>query len=269
MSKLRTVDWNRRTTGYIDEMGNRYHAHRREVLQAMFPEEALQPGVTIYDFGCGDGSFLPYFLDAGAHVAGCDISPGMIEVARKRLVEKYSVDDTLLTVGGVDVLGEVKSDSLDGMMALNVLAYLNPEDEELFYEQAYRTIRSGGWLLVTHSNRLFDLFSLNKYTNSFFTENLLSTPEYADKMNSLLLKHDEPKDAKALPLPVRENPLNYRFKLARYGFDEVRQEFVNQHEAPPPILKEQAYPDTLNLLPEDRWKLLFTCSTFVSLSRRQ
>lgn len=32
---------------------------------------------------------------------------------------------------------------------------------------------------------------------------------------------------------VRENPLTYRYKLARYGFEETRQEFLNFHPAPP------------------------------------
>ena len=137
------------------------------------------------------------------------------------------------------------------------------------HREAHRIIRRGGWLLVTHSNKLFDMFSLNSYTASFFDENLVLSDGYAAQIKKLLLKHDEPKNSKALPLPLRENPLNYHFKLSHYGFDEVRQEFVNRHEAPPPILKEQTYPDTLDLLPEERWKLLFTCSTFVSLSMHQ
>lgn len=93
-------------------------------------------------------------------------------------------------------------------------------------------------------------------------------PESAAHMSDLLLKHDAPKDTKALPLPLRENPLNYCFKLKQYGFDEVRQEFVNRHEALPPTRKEQAYPETIGLPEEERWKLLFACSTFVSLSPR-
>lgn len=148
MAVVRKVDWNERAAGYIDEMSNPYHAHRRKVLQAMIPESALQPEASIFDFGCGDGSFPPYFLDAGANVAGCDVVPAMIDVARERLGERYSFDGSLLVTGGVEAITDVQSNSLDGMLALNVLAYLNPEEEEQFYKQAHRTIREGGgcWL---------------------------------------------------------------------------------------------------------------------------
>ena len=273
MSELvRKVDWNKRTDGYIDEMSNPYHAHRTKVLQAMIPEDALRRGKKVYDFGCGDGSFLPRFLDAGVDVAGCDISPKMIKVARDRLASSHALDGKVLKVGGVEVLRDLPTGSIDGMIALNVLAYLRADEERAFYEEAHRSIRKGGWLLVTHSNKLFDLFSLNKYTLAFMRDNLLISPadeEGIQGIRSLLLKHDEPQGSKALPLPLRENPLNYRFKLERYGFDEARQEFVNRHEAPPPILWEQTYPDTLGMSPEERWKLLFVCSTFVSLSIRK
>ena len=275
MSKMvRKIDWNERLAGYIDEMHNSYHLHRKDVLQAMIPASALQPGRQIYDFGCGEGTFLARFLDAGARVAGSDIAPGMIDAARERLAQslhRTNSSSSRLRVGGVEVLSDLPQATFDGMMALNVLAYLNPVEERTFYEQAHRALRKGGWLLVTHSNQLFDLFSLNKYTLAFMRDNLLFSSEraYAEEIAALLLKHDEPKGSKALPLPLRENPLNYRFKLDSYGFDEIRQEFVNRHEAPPPVLREQHYPDTLNLPPEERWKLLFTCSTFVSLSTRR
>ena len=148
MSDIRKIDWNERTEGYLDEMSNPYHAHRRKVLEAMIPESALQPDSRIFDFGCGDGSFLPLFLDAGATVAGCDVAPGMIEVARERLGKRYSFDGGLLAIGGVERLADLQDDSLDGMMALNVLAYLSSEEEHQFYEQARRTIRGEGgcWL---------------------------------------------------------------------------------------------------------------------------
>ena len=33
------------------------------------------------------------------------------------------------------------------------------------------------------------------------------------------------------------DPLNYGFKLAKHGFTEIRQEYMNWHETPPPLLQ--------------------------------
>ena len=67
---------------------------------------------------------------------------------------------------------------------------------------------------------------------------------------------------------VRENPLTYKFKLAKYGFLEKRQEFINLHPVPPSIIGDKIYYDTLNWNEDERWKLMFICSTFGSLSTR-
>jgi hypothetical protein len=186
----------------------------------------------------------------------------MISAARECVLKSgHAVGEDRIRVAGVGMFDSIPDRSLGGIVALNVLAYLNPEEERTFYAQAKRTVMPGGFLLVSHSNRLFDLFSLNKYTVNFFADFLISEPSYAARLPGLLAHADHPSGAKGDPLPVRENPLNYAVKLSGYGFDEVRQEFINRHEAPP-------YPDTLGLPPEERWKLMFTCSTFASLAVR-
>ena len=67
---------------------------------------------------------------------------------------------------------------------------------------------------------------------------------------------------------VRENPLAYASKLRRFGFREVRQEFINRHAAPPILLGERTCPDTLSVPEEERWQLLLTRSTFRSCALR-
>jgi chemotaxis methyl-accepting protein methylase len=76
-------------------------------------------------------------------------------------------------VGDVNYLKEIPSASLDGLLSFNVLAYLTDEEELTFYQEASRIVKPGGYLVVTHSNRLFDMFSLNQYTISFFKYHLI------------------------------------------------------------------------------------------------
>jgi hypothetical protein len=73
---------------------------------------------------------------------------------------------------------------------------------------------------------------------------------------------------------IRENPLAYPHKLRALGFEETRQAFAMLHEAPPLMMPEidpdaintRQYPDTLNWPAGDRWKLMFQCSIYGSLS---
>lgn len=277
MTDIRKVDWGELAQDYIEDMENPYHRHRLRVLSSMIPERALRPGARILDFGCGDGCFLPPFLKAGARVWACDKEEKMIRAARERLDRQdLCLDENFLRCGGTELLAGFEPESLDGIIAFNVLAYLDPDEEAEFYTQACRIVKNGGFLLVSHSNELFDLFSLNSYTASFFIRHLLYDPTRAGRIPELLRRADHPSDEKAAPLAVRENPLNYGFKLAKHGFTEIRQEYMNWHEAPTPLLpggdnacEGRTFPDTLDLPESERWKLLFTCSMFASLSTRR
>lgn len=52
-----------------------------------------QPGMRVLDVGCGTGTHLVLYRDAGCHVTGIDTSPAMLRVAR----EKLGVDADLHT----------------------------------------------------------------------------------------------------------------------------------------------------------------------------
>jgi SAM-dependent methyltransferase len=220
----------------------------------------------VVDFGCGDGLYLERCEASGGTSIGIDIDPEMVNATRQR-VASYRGQHQVME-GGVDRLVEIESDSCDMLLALNVLAYLDDTQCNTFYHQAARILKRGGSLVVTHSNELFDMFTFNKYTAAFFKRNFNVTG-----LESLLVNWDKPD---RLPLPTRENPLSYAFKLQRYGLLEEQQEFSIPH-ALPPLLDDKFDPDDLasrkvavtqGIRPEDRWKLAFTCSIFGSRSVR-
>lgn len=47
----------------------------------------VQPHETVLEVGCGTGNFLRHFLDRAAACIGLDITPGMLEMARKEYPE--------------------------------------------------------------------------------------------------------------------------------------------------------------------------------------
>ena len=257
--------WEEQAQKYVNALVDEYHQHRLEVISRLIPRELFASGKTIVDFGCGDAVHVVSFLESGASAFGVDVSAEMIATA-KRHIRNAGFDPALVAQGSAGWLERFDDESVDALISFNVLAYLTDEEELTFYQHATRIIRPGGYLIVTHSNELFDLFSLNRYTAEFISKHLLGNGS-PDLVAGLLTASQLPEERTCYN--VRENPLTYRHKLAGYGFDELQQEFANFHEAPPPVLKRAGYPRTLDWDERERWKLMFTCSTYGSISQKQ
>lgn len=261
--------WEERSASYRQTMQTAYNLNRLSMVDALLEDSDLAGSVL--DFGCGDGVMGERVLKAGGTVSCLDIDPTMVESTRAWLAQvedkegKYSVGQ-----GGVKALTHLPDEAFDIVLAINVLAYLNESEEQDFYIQSHRLLRTGGALITTHSNELFDLFTFNKYTVAFYRRHF-TTHAPMDDIATLLVHPDEPE---RLPLPVRENPLSYRHKLAHYGFQEERQEFSILHKLPPLLMKHfnpddlasRECPDTIGWPAWEKWKLMFMCSIFGSRS---
>lgn len=248
--------WVGRADSYADT--SPYHAHRLSVVTAMIPTLA---GKTSLDFGCGSGMLFPSLLDRGsARIIGIEPDPSLARIARDHQDAQITVTD-----GGLAAFSSVGAAYVDLVLAINVLGYLTDEEDAEFYRSAQRVLKPGGALLVTHSNKLFDLFTLNAFTAEFFTEH------FKVDASPLLSKPTEPDRTS---FNIRENPLSYRHKLARYGFREERQEYINWHTKLPlldPTMasRQRLFPKTLDMPEDQRWRLMFQCSMFASLSIKQ
>lgn len=256
--------WANEANRYSDALESDYHKHRLDVIRSLIPAELFRPNKQIFDFGCGDAVLFPWFIETKGKIAGIDISPEIIELGQQRLTN-CGLDSSLIKVDDVNYLKNIPPASLDGLISFNVLAYLTDEEELTFYQEASRIVKPGGYLIVTHSNSLFDMFSLNKYTIDFIKDNFISDGFCDDQLSNLLTHANTEYKA---TYNVRENPLSYHHKLKKFNFKELKQEFINLHILPPPLLQDKSYPSTLNFAEEERWKLMFVCSTFGSCAIR-
>jgi SAM-dependent methyltransferase len=240
--------WADQGSEYHSAITNPYHRHRLSVVRSMIP-----PAVgVLLDFGCGDGVMFSDFPKATC--IGIEPDSGLLEQA------KGQFPTARLLHGSVEKLREIESSSVDLVLCLNVLAYMTDEEDATFYGECARVLKSGGSLLVTHSNELFDLFSLNSYTVDLFQRYFGCDP------SPMLVNPTKPDHA---TYNIRENPLTYSRKLSSYGFREEEQAFINWHEQPPMMGKDdKKLRDTLNVSEDQKWTLLFRCSTFASLSRK-
>lgn len=254
--------WEEVGAAYSAALENDYHAHRMGVIRKLIPDEIFAPGKTVFDFGCGDAVVLEWFLSSGATVRGVDISEKMIQLAKERLI-KLGKDPGLVELGGVDQMAQIPTSSVDALLSFNVLAYLSDKEESAFYQHASRILRPGGFLVVTHSNELFDMFSLNSFTFRFFKKHFVMDVMNQENLRKHIVHTNN--NGGVTSYNIRENPLCYKFKLQKYGFEEISQEFINFHKAPPAMLDIRSYPDT-NVEEDEKWKLMFQCSTYGSCS---
>ena len=102
------------------------------------------------------------------------------------------------------------------MVALNVLAYMEEGEEDQFYRESNRVLKPGGHLLITHSNELFDMFTMNILTVKLFESHFkVKISQYLELSETLPVQ----------TYRIRESPLSYSLKLNGYGFRQEKIDF--------------------------------------------
>jgi SAM-dependent methyltransferase len=92
------------------------------------------------DLGCGTGRITAYLAGRGLDVFGVDLTPGMIEVARREYPElRFEVGSLF----GLDI----KDDELAGALAWYSLVHTPREDLPKAFAELFRVLRPGGVLV--------------------------------------------------------------------------------------------------------------------------
>ncbi len=96
----------------------------------------------VYELGCGPGHVARYLHARGMDVAGIDLSPEMIEVARRLTPEVE------FAVGDLRKLN-LETGSCSGLVAFYAIVNLRPEELNLAVHEMGRVLRPGGLLLLS------------------------------------------------------------------------------------------------------------------------
>ncbi|GMH40049.1 hypothetical protein BSKO_07953 [Bryopsis sp. KO-2023] len=123
---VETNDWNAaqysRNANFVHELGG-------AVIELLNP----QPGESVLDLGCGDGSLSKALQDAGCRVVGVDGSQSMVDAAKAVGVEAYRMDGQNLTF-----------DSEFDAVFSNAAMHWMSRDPTAVVQGAKRALRPGG-----------------------------------------------------------------------------------------------------------------------------
>jgi len=99
------------------------------------------PAPAVCDLGCGSGHIGAHLQSLGLQVVGIDLSPGMVDEARRRYPHvRYEVGDML------DL--KLEENSLGGIVALYSIIHLRRDDLVPAFRGMVRILKPGGLLLV-------------------------------------------------------------------------------------------------------------------------
>lgn len=127
---------------YAERFGDELtHKPLDRAMLAALVEQSVE-GAPIADLGCGPGHVAAWLAGIGAATVGIDLSPGMVEAARRAHLEvEYRVGD-LLSLPAAD-------DEFGSAVAFYSIIHLQPDELEPALREVGRVVRPGGRFLVS------------------------------------------------------------------------------------------------------------------------
>jgi len=204
---------------------------------------------SVYEVGVGEGTPLATIASMGFRVAGCDIADAMVKKARANFKSR-GLTENLIQWGDVQdaatLAGQLGDGAFDAVIAAGVLPHV--ANDQLALRNMGMLIRDGGHLFVEFRNKLFSLFTFNRYTKEFILDDLLR--DVAPEVKASVAQELDKRVALDLP-PVRNiaadgsapgydailskfhNPFELTEVVERCGFKDVRIHWYHYHPAPP------------------------------------
>jgi len=243
----------------------------REILKAR--------GVTsVYELGAGDGSPLIAIAADGIRVAGNDLSPEMVKIAKAKFADQ-GLDPAAISQLDVQDLAAVQRErnrvgEFDAVMALGVIPHV--EDEKAFITAMDSFLKPGGTLILQFRNSLFSMFTFNRLTKELILDSLLAGVSeplrevVAQDLDSRLAVDKPPMrtrptgDGYDQILSKFHNPFELSELVQACGYENLGFRWYNYHPTYPmianqvdPVVYRQAQ---IDLEGDTGWRGMFLCS---------
>jgi len=268
-------------TGLYD-LSREYPANycRLQLLLNSFASKGIK---RVIEVGVGEGTPLSTLGGAGLDVWGFDISSEMVKTSRAKMRDSGMNADHIF-------LGDIQDPTtyahvfqhglFDGLMAMGVMPHV--ENDDMVLENIATLVRPGGSVFIEFRNKLFSLFTFNRYTIDFILTDLLSSVSPAVK--SVVAKDLESRLRIDMP-PLRmalegsdapgydavlskfHNPFEVLDLFTRHGFERARLLWYHYHPAMPYLqgqIPELFRKEAIRLEHESSgWRGYFLSSAFV------
>lgn len=137
----------------VHRLANPYEGAIEENLHRRAFAELLPPGARVLDLGGGPGHWTIWMLKRGHRVVLADLSPRMLELARRDLAAAGVEAEAVLEMDARD-LGRFTDGEFDAVLALGPFYHLvEAADRDLAATEVRRVLRPGGLLLATVMSR--------------------------------------------------------------------------------------------------------------------
>lgn len=283
---------------HYDAVAERYHEqYERERLydtSANYPanffrlQMLLNSFVTkglkrVIEVGVGEGTPLATLGKAGIDVWGFDISHEMVKKS-KAMMEKNGMNPDQIFWGDIQdpatYIYSVREGQFDGLMAMGVMPHV--EKDDMVIENMATLVRPGGSVFIEFRNKLFSLFTFNRYTFDFILDELLAgvaqevKDEVANDLKTRLrmdmpLTRDKVDNSQApgydVILSKFHNPFEVIEMFKRHNFKDIELLWYHYHPAMPYLserMPELFRKEAIRMEHEpSNWRGIFLCSAFV------
>ena len=129
--------------GWSTASGKKRSARRAELLIS-YGKIAL--GKRVLEVGCGTGIFTEKIAKTGANITAMDISPDLLDLAKKRL----SMPNVLCELGDLENL-HFAENSFDSVVGVSILHHVNLKQS---LKEIKKVLKSGGRIVFSEPNAL-------------------------------------------------------------------------------------------------------------------
>ena len=246
----------------------------------------------VIEVGVGEGTPLITLSKAGMDVSGFDISHKMVEKARTNFAENGLSPENIIFGDIQDPITYsplLKAGQFDALLAMGVLPHVR--NEEFVLKNMKNLVKPNGRVFIEFRNKLFSLFTFNRYTYEFIMEDLLEG--VSPQLKSIVSKNLKDRLQMNLPTPRMtsasanvnnssadgevigydailskfHNPFEMIDLFEKIGFKESKLHWYHYHPAMPNLSKEDPHlfrDEALKLEHNNsNWKGMFLCSAFV------